>query len=114
MKFFFQYGLSVDVYSLTIVIFELFSGINPFPGPFSEIFQAKMSDQKPAMPSYFPSHLKELILLGWSKEPTKRPQLDDFKSVFNTMLKQEESTKISFLSSATKQHKIVETGHLKT
>ncbi len=114
MKFFFQYGLSADVYSLTIVIFELFSGINPFPGHIGQIFQAKISDQKPAMPSDFPSQLKELIHLGWSKEPKKRPQLDDFKSVFNTMLKLEESTEISFLSSATKQHKIVETGHLKT
>ncbi len=73
-----------------------------------------MSDKKPAMPSDFPSHLKELTLLGWSKEPKERPSLEEFKLALNTMLNQGESTEISFLSSATKQHKIVETGHLKT
>jgi serine/threonine protein kinase len=114
VEIFFQYGLSADVYSLTIIIFELFSGIDPFPGSHGQIFRAKMSDKKPDVPSDFPSHLKELILLGWSKEPKERPYIEEFKSVFNTMLKPEESTEISFLSSATKQHKIVETGHLKT
>jgi hypothetical protein len=52
------------VYSLTIIIFELFSGIDPFPGHIGKIFQAKMSDKKPAIPSDFPAELKELVIQG--------------------------------------------------
>ncbi len=86
---FFQYGVSADVYSLTIIIFELFSGIDPFPGPIGQIFQAKMSDKKPLFPSDFPSELKELVMQGWSKYPKERPQIQEFKSALNKMLVQE-------------------------
>jgi hypothetical protein len=77
------------VYSLTIIIFELFSGINPFPGHIGQIFQAKMSDKKPAIPSNFPSDLKDLVIQGWSKDQKKRPPIEDFKSALNKMLTSE-------------------------
>ncbi len=38
------------------------------------------------MPSDFPAPLKDLILQGWSKDPTERPQLDKFKSALNKMM----------------------------
>jgi serine/threonine protein kinase len=82
----FQYGVSTDVYSLTIIIFELFSSINPFPGHIDEIFQAKMSDKKPVVPSTFPTELKELVIQGWSKEPKKRPPVQEFKLALYKML----------------------------
>ncbi len=77
------------MYSLTIIIFELFSGINPFPGHIGQIFQAKMSDKKPAIPSNFPSDLKDLVIQGWSKDQKKRPPIEDFKSALNKMLTSE-------------------------
>ena len=83
---FFQYGVSADVYSLSIIIFELFSGIDPFPGSIGQIFEAKRLDEKPVIPSDFPSDLKELICRGWTKEPKKRPPIEEFKFAFNKML----------------------------
>jgi hypothetical protein len=74
------------VYSLTIIIFELFSGIDPFPGHIGQIFQAKMFDKKPAIPSDFPAELKKLVFQGWSKDPKERPSIQEFKSAFNKML----------------------------
>jgi hypothetical protein len=74
------------VYSLTIIIFELFSGIDPFPGHIGQIFQAKMSDKKPVIPSDVPAELKELVIQGWSKDPKERPSIQEFKSAFNKML----------------------------
>jgi hypothetical protein len=74
------------VYSLTIIIFELFSGIDPFPGHIVQIFQAKMSDKKPAISADFPAELKELVIQGWSKDPKERPSIQEFKSAFNKML----------------------------
>ncbi len=81
--------MSADVYSLTIIIFELFSGIDPFPGSFGQIFEAKMTDKKPALPSNFPTDLKELIIKGWSKDPNARPPIDNFKSALMEMLTEE-------------------------
>jgi hypothetical protein len=86
--------VSADVYSLTIIIFELFSGIDPFPGYISQIFQAKMSDKKPAIPSDFPSQLKGLINMGWSKDPKRRPLIEEYKSAFSTMLMPDKSKEI--------------------
>jgi serine/threonine protein kinase len=77
--------VSADVYSLTIIIFELLSGIDPFPGSFGQIFQAKMLDKKPDMLPLFPSNLKDLIFRGWSKEPKERPQIQEFKSALSSM-----------------------------
>ena len=74
------------MYSLTIIIFELFSGIDPFPGHIGQIFQAKMSDKKPVIPADFPAELKELVFQGWSKEPKKRPPIQEFKLALNRML----------------------------
>ncbi len=77
------------MYSLTIIIFELFSGIDPFPGNIGQIFQAKMSDKKPAISADFPAELKELVIQGWSKDPKERPSIQEFKSAFNKMLPKE-------------------------
>jgi serine/threonine protein kinase len=78
--------VSADVYSLSIILFELFSGVDPFPGKVGQIFRAKMFDTKPEIPADFPTYLKSLILHGWSKEPKERPPLQEFKSSLNKML----------------------------
>jgi hypothetical protein len=71
-------------------MFELFSGIDPFPGTFGQIFEAKRLDKKPVIPSDFPSHLKELVLQGWSFNPKERPPVQEFKAALNKMLAGEE------------------------
>ena len=78
--------MSADIYSLSVIIFELFSGIDPFPGHIGQIFQAKISNKKPEVPSNFPVDLKEPISKGWSKEPNERPPIKEFKSALNKML----------------------------
>ena len=40
------YGVSVDVYSVNTILFELFTGLSPFPGDFSKVLGAKMSGEK--------------------------------------------------------------------
>ncbi len=87
---YFQYSVSADVYSLSIIIFELFSGINPFPGHIGQIFKAKMSDKKAAIPPNFPLLLIEPILSGWSRVPSERPPIEEFKSALMEMLTEEE------------------------
>jgi serine/threonine protein kinase len=84
--FIFQYGLPVDIYSLSIIFFELFSGKNPFPGGVYQILVAKIRDERPAMPEDFPSELKELVSQGSSKAPKERPELVHFQSALKKML----------------------------
>ncbi len=78
--------MSADVYSLTIIIFELFSGIDPFSGDHSQVIQAKTTDKKPPIPSDFPLLLIELMLSGWSKDPKERSSIEEFKSALKKML----------------------------
>jgi serine/threonine protein kinase len=87
----FQFAASVDIYSLSILFFELLSGKNPFPGDVYQVLLAKMSDKKPAVPSDFPGDLKELVFQGYSKEPRERPALEDFQSALKKMLAVEET-----------------------
>ncbi len=103
--------MSADVYSLTIILFELFSGIDPFPGHIGQIFQKLLSDKRPAIPKDFPCHLKGVVLLGWSKEPKMRPQLAEFKAVLIKMLKLEKSHEILLIPTADKPLQSVEAGY---
>jgi hypothetical protein len=85
--------VSADIYSLTIILYELFSGINPFPGNIGQVLKAKENHQNPHISSEFPNSLKDLMPLGWSKEPEKRPGLGHFKSALSTMLQDEKYIK---------------------
>ena len=79
------YGVSVDVYSVNTILFELFTGLCPFPGDFSKVFGAKMKEENPDIPSNFPSLLIDLIGKGWSKEPTERPSVAEYSLVLKQM-----------------------------
>jgi serine/threonine protein kinase len=83
-----QYGVFADIYSLAIILFEFFSGMDPFPGNMGQIFQAKNLDEKPKFPSQFPAALKDLVYAGWSKKPRERPAIDNFRSALRSMLKE--------------------------
>jgi hypothetical protein len=89
----FQYGVSADIYSLTTILYELFSGTDSFPGTIGQIFEAKKNNTKPEIPSDFPALLKDLICHGWSQEPKERPNLEVFKFVLTTMLRDEGNAK---------------------
>jgi serine/threonine protein kinase len=85
-----QYGVLADIYSLSIILFELFSGTDPFPGSMGQIWQAKIQNEKPEIPSKFPALLKELVLTGWSKKPRERPEIEKIRLALNIMEKEEE------------------------
>jgi serine/threonine protein kinase len=78
--------VSADIYSFSIILFELFSGINPFPGNMVKIYQQKLINPQPKIPESFPSDLKDLVSKGCSKEPINRPGLEKFNSTFIKML----------------------------
>jgi hypothetical protein len=54
-----------------------------------QIFEAKRLDEKPVIPSDFPSDLRELVIQGWSKDPKERLPIQNFQSALNKMLPRE-------------------------
>jgi hypothetical protein len=82
--------VSADIYSFTIILYELFSGMDPFPGNFLRIIDTKRNNETPKIPPNFPPDLEVLVQLGWSQHPRTRPELQDFVSVLTTMLQNDE------------------------
>ncbi len=72
--------------SLSVIIYEMFSGRNSFPGEFWEVFNAKRMDVKPGFPDNFDPDLRDLIDKGWSREPRRRPAIKEYRSFFGSKL----------------------------
>ena len=74
------YNRSVDIYSLAIILYELFSELDPFP-ECTTMFQvagALQRKQRPKFPHNFPAALKKVIKKGWSNNPKDRPEVQLF------------------------------------
>jgi serine/threonine protein kinase len=89
-----QFGVLPDIYSLAVILFELFSGMDPFPGNIGQIVQAKIRNETPKIPSEFPAALKNVVSDGWSKKPRERPTIENFRFVLNTLKQEKEITPI--------------------
>ncbi|CAG0903515.1 unnamed protein product [Cyprideis torosa] len=82
-----RYGTPVDVYSLSLILFELFTGEDPFKGcrSVAQVVAAILRDQRPQIPSDFPEGMKSLLEKGWSKDPLQRPPLTLFRDTLQTL-----------------------------
>ena len=88
-----KYDEGVDIYSLSILLYELYSReLFPFllESPESQSLQdmvnAIRDSIKPKIPRYFPPIISSLITQGWSKVPSERPNLKEFDNVFLTIM----------------------------
>ena len=84
-----DYNYQVDVYSSTIIIFELFTKERfPFPNARTENEwkRAIQRSVKPQIPSYIPQTLQTLMTQGWSRQPQERPEVDKFIEVFEELI----------------------------
>ena len=79
-------GLSADIFSFVLILFELFSGIDPFPGTVYDIIGAKQLKANPKIPDDFPADLKLVIERCWTNEPMERPSVEDINNVLDKML----------------------------
>ena len=82
-----KYGPEVDVYSLSLIFYEMFSGQLAFPNmtPNQLLMAVCIRKRRPDFDENFPKGLKEKISLGWSHEAKGRCPLDDFLPVLLAM-----------------------------
>ena len=80
-----KYFFEADVYSMSVIFFELFSELNAFPGELFDIVHSKEKNQAPVLPESFPSEIQDLVCRGWEVEPTKRPKIAEFALAINIM-----------------------------
>ena len=75
-------GKSADVFSLAVILYELFSGLDPFPlcQTIMQVMMAMIKNQRPEFPSDFPAELKAVIQKGWSNSPEDRPEIEAFRT----------------------------------
>ena len=84
-----QYDNKVDVYSSTIIVFQVFTKERfPFTQDPSLIvqIQAIRRSIKPQIPTYIPRTLQALIAKGWSRQPQERPKVDEFIEAFEELV----------------------------
>ena len=83
-----QYNYKVDVYSSSIIVFEVFTKQRfPFPdgNPMQKLQAIRRSD-KPQIPAYIPRTLQTLIAKGWSRQPQERPEVYKFIEAFEELI----------------------------
>jgi serine/threonine protein kinase len=85
------YSYSSDVYSLTMVLWEILSGSAPFEDVSDEDLPGVLaSGQLPPIPSFAPPEFRDLLLLGWSRDPAARPTAHQLHQHLKRMLRSHE------------------------
>mmetsp|Transcript_28223 Transcript_28223/g.44424 ORF Transcript_28223/g.44424 Transcript_28223/m.44424 type:complete len:86 (+) Transcript_28223:431-688(+) len=70
-------GLPADVYSFSVLLWEIYSLKKPFGSPnkqefFEEVFG---KGKRPAMENSWPQEIKGLLEKDWSEDPNERPSV---------------------------------------
>ncbi|KAJ5067460.1 serine/threonine protein kinase [Anaeramoeba ignava] len=91
-----KYDNSCDIFSLSMILYEIFSKKKTFENENAmEITFKLMKGERPEFPNNFPKELSELIKKGWSSNPKERCSLNEFTKCLNMMKNKNNSNKIS-------------------
>lgn len=70
-----SYGTPADVFSLSIVLWEVLTGSNPYPGlPTATVTRRVCSGElRPEIPRWCPVEYARILTAGWAQDPAERP-----------------------------------------
>ncbi len=76
-----KYNQKADIYSLSMVFYEMFFHSKPFDLYTFDMHQLLVCEEqeRPHIPSYCPSHLRALLEDTWDPEPLDRPSLREVR-----------------------------------
>jgi len=83
-----KYGCSADIFSLAVILYEMFSGQPAERGLGSNVMQimfAVVQGKRPKLPDAFPTCLRRPVEQGWVKEPSQRTPLAEFRAALRTI-----------------------------
>eukprot|EP00899_Mesostigma_viride_P012508 jgi/Mesvir1/21258/Mv21662-RA.1 len=87
-----QYGVKVDVFSWAIIFYELIAGRRAYAGYYltaEEIgAQQSLEGQRPALPSKWPTKIKQLLTSAWADDATLRPSASEIVQQLDEMMAQ--------------------------
>jgi len=115
-----KYNEKVDVFSVSIIIWEIFSyrlrmHRNPKEGLTTDEYLERVKqnaydtayqNKRPQMPSTWPPKLREMLMLGWHTDPDRRPSCNDMVQVLRSIegeVRAWEAAEGSFLPDSTQQ-----------
>jgi serine/threonine protein kinase len=84
------YKKSVDVYSVCLIFYEVFSdGTSPFPinhrGTLTEFIQTKLNPYQPPYSDNIPKMLWTLVIRGYDLDESRRPKLSELKTCLESL-----------------------------
>ncbi|CAG0896616.1 unnamed protein product [Cyprideis torosa] len=82
-----EYKTSVDVYSLSLILFELVTGEDLFKNCTSDlqVLTAILQNRRPTIPEDVPDALRSVLQKGWSQNPLDRPALSSFQETLQEL-----------------------------
>jgi serine/threonine protein kinase len=88
------YNLKADVFSYSILLWEIMALCKPYEGLFGHQVKESVSifGERPSVPRSWPVAIRRLLRRGWSESISNRPNMDE---IYKTLVKLLESTQKS-------------------
>ena len=82
-----RYTTKADVYGFGIVIWEMFSRADPFPGlpPFQIVFAVGNQGLRPRLNNNWPAEWVKLITDCWAEDPLLRPNFEEIITILDKL-----------------------------
>lgn len=84
-----MYGCAADVFSLAVILFEMFSRQAAESGLGSNVMQimlAVVQGKRPRIPASFPACLRQPVERGWAQDPSRRTPLSEFRTALHSLV----------------------------
>lgn len=84
-----KYGCTADIFSLAVIVFEMFSGQPAERGLGSNVMQimlAVVQGKRPTIPDSFPPCLRKPVEQGWVKDQAERTSLAEFRAALRNIV----------------------------
>jgi len=95
------YTRKTDVYSVTVVMWEILTGGIPFDDVNRDSIQALVSaGDRPPIPACCPLRISQILQLGWHDDPEKRPTAGVLVQLLQDALEEVQNTPLYLLPTA--------------